>query len=64
MDINKPRCCGTCKYWENSVKTETVFERYGSVGMCKVKGTLERYASKCKEYGQKEQARPKGDRRE
>lgn len=56
MDILKPKCCGTCKNWENSNRPRTGFEQLSSTGNCRVKGTIEGYASKCKDYN------PKGDK--
>ena len=53
MEIKKPKCCGTCKNWENSSRPGTVFEQFNSTANCRSKGTIERYASKCKDYNPK-----------
>lgn len=54
VDVKTPKCCGTCKHWENSTRTVTTFEQYGSIGNCKVTSKLERYASKCKCWAEKQ----------
>lgn len=64
MDIANAKHCGNCKYWENSVKSHTVLEQYGSVGMCKIKATLMNYASKCIEWSPKNQIWTKGESNE
>lgn len=53
MDIKKPKCCGTCKFWENSAKYQTMFALFDAAGNCQLKNEVMKYASKCKDWSQK-----------
>ena len=49
-DLINFKACGNCRHWENNVPHDTEFERYNSVGVCRLSGKLCRFASKCKDW--------------